>query len=320
MAFQNNIKHWSKKNITKIHVHDFFFRLIYANPDHAKDLLHLAFRPRELSLFNLKTLKSEKDTYLAGVEEGILEERRSDLVFSVRLKGGKQKAHIFLLFEHKSYQDSSVFLQLLRYQTSIYGQDPYAVVFPIIIYHGKKPKWKGPMNFQESLKGLTPTVRESFSKDILNFNCRLVNIAALNLDKETKGLTTRSVLLSLQNAWHLNDAVIKKFLYFSKTESKNIFLNTCEYIKRCNPRYNNSKLQKIALKIFKKEDYMKAVYQEFIEVGLEEGLEKGLEKGRQEEKKQVAVNLLKEGTDVEFVKKITGLSKREIESLKSFKN
>ena len=57
---------------------------------------------------------------------------------------------------------------------------------------------------------------------------------------------------------------------------------------------------------------MKAVYQEFIEVGREEG--------REEVKKQVAVNLLKEGTDVEFIKKITALSKREIESLKSFKN
>ena len=49
---------------------------------------------------------------------------------------------------------------------------------------------------------------------------------------------------------------------------------------------------------------------------LRQTLDELRQKGRQEEKKQVAVNLLREGTNVEFVKKITGLSQKEIEKLK----
>ena len=48
----------------------------------------------------------------------------------------------------------------------------------------------------------------------------------------------------------------------------------------------------------------------------EEGEQRGEQRGRQKEKEQVAVNLLREGTNVEFVKKITGLFQKEIEKLK----
>ncbi len=50
--------------------------------------------------------------------------------------------------------------------------------------------------------------------------------------------------------------------------------------------------------------------------GLETGLKKGLEKGRAEERVAVAMNMLKEGADVAFVTKVTGLSTDEIEELK----
>ena len=294
------------------HLHDFFFRLVYANPLYAADLLSLAFSKKELSLFNLKTLKSEKDTYLAGVEEGILEERRTDLVFSIRLKNTRRKAHIFLLFEHKSYQDPKVFLQLLRYQTSIYSQDPYAVVLPIVVYHGKNAQWNGALNFQDSLKGLTPTLRRSFSGDLLNFRCRLLNIAGPDIDRKARGLTTRFVLLSLQKAWSLNDAVTEKCLRLGVQGPKELFWNTCEYIQRCNPRYNLSKLKRIAERILKKGENMKAIYEGFIEEGREEGREEGMEKG----KKDTAVNLLKMGLEVEKIIKATGLSKKEVLALK----
>ena len=52
------------------------------------------------------------------------------------------------------------------------------------------------------------------------------------------------------------------------------------------------------------------------EEGEQRGRQKGRQEGRQKEKEQMAVKLLREGTNVEFVKKITGLSQKEIEKLK----
>jgi predicted transposase/invertase (TIGR01784 family) len=55
------------------------------------------------------------------------------------------------------------------------------------------------------------------------------------------------------------------------------------------------------------------------EEGREEGLEKGLERGRQEGEKhaslEIARSMLKSGIDAEMVRKITGLSQSELESL-----
>ena len=50
--------------------------------------------------------------------------------------------------------------------------------------------------------------------------------------------------------------------------------------------------------------------------GLEEGREKGREEGRTVEKIEIARNLLAEGSTVELVQKITGLTTEEIEKLK----
>ncbi|WP_404452244.1 hypothetical protein [Virgibacillus necropolis] len=44
--------------------------------------------------------------------------------------------------------------------------------------------------------------------------------------------------------------------------------------------------------------------------------EKGIEKGRTEEKREIALEMLKEGSSVEFIVKVTQLDKEEVESIK----
>ena len=46
-----------------------------------------------------------------------------------------------------------------------------------------------------------------------------------------------------------------------------------------------------------------------------EGLEEGPEKGREEERKKMALKLLKDGIDLSTVSKYTGLSKKVLEKL-----
>ena len=54
-----------------------------------------------------------------------------------------------------------------------------------------------------------------------------------------------------------------------------------------------------------------------LEKGREERREQGLQKGREEQNKEVVLNLLKEGTDLAFICKVTGLSEREILKIKN---
>ena len=51
------------------------------------------------------------------------------------------------------------------------------------------------------------------------------------------------------------------------------------------------------------------------EKGVDDGIEKGITKGAKQEKLQIAENMLKEGTSIEFIEKVTGLTKEEIEKI-----
>ena len=62
---------------------------------------------------------------------------------------------------------------------------------------------------------------------------------------------------------------------------------------------------------------MKDGYNEGIEKGMEKGHAKGLEEGALNKQKEIAKNLLKEGIDIKIISTSTGLSKGEIEKLKS---
>lgn len=69
------------------------------------------------------------------------------------------------------------------------------------------------------------------------------------------------------------------------------------------------------------EETMTTLYEEILHEGfnkgIHQGIEKGIEKGQQQGQKQkallIAQNLLKAGSDKDFVKNMTGLSEQEIE-------
>ena len=60
---------------------------------------------------------------------------------------------------------------------------------------------------------------------------------------------------------------------------------------------------------------METKYEEGIEKGMEKGLEKGILKGKAEEQRQIAVNLKKQGVNIETIAQCTGLSVEEVSEL-----
>ena len=193
------------KKICKI-IHDIFFKELYSDTRYCLDIFKLVLTPSEFALFDWRSLKSEISSFIDSEQR----EKRMDLIFSVNLKRSKKAVRILLLFEHKSYQDSGLLLQVLKYQTGIYRHLSGPVI-PILVYHGKEKKWRGSLNFQDSLEGMT--IRRKFKKNILDFTCRLLNIQELNLKGGAKGLASNPALLILQQVWRMDTELMEK--YFS---------------------------------------------------------------------------------------------------------
>ena len=95
--------------------HDRFFKQLMAQPDAASDFMR-AFLPEDVvELMDLATLEQTAQSF---VDEA-LRVHHSDLLFQVKLRS-KAPAFVYVLFEHKSYVDPGVFVQLLGYLAEIH--------------------------------------------------------------------------------------------------------------------------------------------------------------------------------------------------------
>ncbi len=134
--------------------HDLFFRKTFARRDTALSFLQ-TYLPAEIApVFDFSTFEISKDTFV----DSILQDRSSDILYKVGLEGGGQSC-IYVLFEHKSYQDYMVAFQLLKYMVRIWElqlqqADPQKVkqrhqlkpIFPLVVYHGSTG-WQVDLSF-----------------------------------------------------------------------------------------------------------------------------------------------------------------------------
>lgn len=94
--------------------HDRLFRETWSNRETAADFL-MNYLPAEiLSVTDLESLEICKDSFI----EEELKDYYSDILYRVAFDG--EEGYIYLLFEHKSYADRLIFLQLLEYMIRIW--------------------------------------------------------------------------------------------------------------------------------------------------------------------------------------------------------
>ncbi len=112
--------------------HDKFFREVSSKPDNARSLLQNSLPANILALMDLEILEICKDSFI----EKDLRDYFSNMLYKVNLSGSP--AYVYILFEHKSYYDKYVHLQLLEYMVKIWrlflkqqisGSDPIKMLF-----------------------------------------------------------------------------------------------------------------------------------------------------------------------------------------------
>ncbi|HSH01310.1 MAG TPA: Rpn family recombination-promoting nuclease/putative transposase [Anaerolineae bacterium] len=151
--------------------HDRFFRQTFSQVDIARNYLEEYLPANILPLFDLTHLELQADSFID--EE--LRQHQSDMLYRTRLTTNED-AYFYLLFEHKSYNDSLVALQLLRYMVRFWEQqekarEPLQPIFPIVIHHGPQ-SWFTPTNFA-ALFTLPPAIEPYFP----NFHYHLTDLS-----------------------------------------------------------------------------------------------------------------------------------------------
>ena len=121
-------------------IHDTFFRETMSHKEVAADFLANYLPAAVLEQIKLDTLAITKDTFVDKKQAA----HYSDLLYQVKLTGDRPGL-VYFLFEHKSYPDRFISLQLLRYLLEIWelyrkqhkNTKTLPLIIPIVVYHGK---------------------------------------------------------------------------------------------------------------------------------------------------------------------------------------
>ncbi|MDY0222978.1 MAG: Rpn family recombination-promoting nuclease/putative transposase [Desulfobacterium sp.] len=140
-----------------INPHDKLFREVYSDRENAHSFLINHLPDKVLDLVDMSTLEISKDSFI----EKELADYYSDILYQVTLSDGSAGS-IYLLFEHKSYHDRYVHLQLLEYMVKIWRLhikqhkgEPISlpIVIPLLICHGRQEWPEGTMRLTSMLSG-----------------------------------------------------------------------------------------------------------------------------------------------------------------------
>lgn len=210
--------------------HDKFFKEVFTIGATVEDFL-LNYLPGDVvKLLDLDSLECTKDSFI----DKYLEEYFSDLLFKVYFKDGA-RGYVYILFEHKSYQEPLTSFHILRYMVKIWemslknGEESgFPVIIPLVLYHGEK-SWRSRLYFRDFFD--SPDEMASFIPD---FQYILWDASGYS-DEEVKGkaiLRTALLLLKYIFREDLGDRLPEIFMLLRELSEKRAGLEYIEAILR----------------------------------------------------------------------------------------
>ncbi|WP_341748515.1 Rpn family recombination-promoting nuclease/putative transposase [Candidatus Tisiphia endosymbiont of Sialis lutaria] len=288
-----------------------------------------------LALIDSTSLKLEKDSFI----EPDLSETISDVLFSVKFND--QDGYIFLLLEHQSTVDKMMAFRLFKYMINICDRylttNPKAkrlpVIYPLIIYNGKK-KYNAPLNIWNLFSH--PDLARGFWTN----DCQLINVHDIP-DEELKKKVWSGILLfflkhiherQLLKRWQEISHLLPKLskITIGYDHIRNLLQYTLIFIEQ-NDKIELEKILKNSLTKEKGEELMPSIAQvwkeEGIEIGLQDGIRIGIQdgikigeargeaRGKAKGEAKLIKMMINNGNSIEEVARITGLSITKINEL-----
>ncbi len=309
--------------------HDIFFKSFFSDPKLALEIFQLVFTKEELSLLKTSELKNEKDSFT---------DKYADLIFSAPLKDyPKVHVKIFIILEHKSRYDVSLFSQLLYYQAYLHEQTvkkygrPMPII-PVVFYHGKQP-WRWEKSFQEAFwpqaggkKGKKSKTSLLGRESMLDYQVRVLDVQDPKLRGvfEDKGVKSRGAFLLFKKAWGLRrmgevelKGLVSLFWGVSSEGVKRdqLLLSVVHYMRSLGIGFDVwGKVERLLVNegLFKKGGYMDI--REHIKA---EGIREGWQKGRVEGQQELILKMLEAKADMSLISRVTGLSEQKLKKLQN---
>jgi len=185
--------------------HDKLFRETWSDREVAADFLKNYLPEDILPLTDLNSLEICKDSFV----EDDLKEYHSDLLYKIMLEG--REGYVYLLFEHKSYPDRLIHLQLLEYMLKIWRlalkqttETSLPVIIPMVLYHGQR-KWP----YGTEFSSLFSKHSEKLAAYIPDFGFILRDLTQYS-DDEIRGMVLCRVVMLLFR--HISDPDIARKL------------------------------------------------------------------------------------------------------------
>jgi predicted transposase/invertase (TIGR01784 family) len=171
--------------------HDEFFKEIFGDIEHARDLLRGILPPDIREILDLGRLQRENTSFLTAQ----LAEDFADLVFTCPVEGGS--ALVALLLEHKSWAPRYPHLQLLAYMLGIWERaekdgHPLPPVIPVILYNGQGT-WK-----TRAFSSCFPDLPGRLRPFLPEFRFLLLDLAHEPLEPLRNRFGSRSVRLAVE--------------------------------------------------------------------------------------------------------------------------
>lgn len=194
---------------TMINPHDKLFRETWSNKEVAQDFLMRYLPPPMVALLDFATLEIAKDSFV----DNELREYFSDVLYTITY--GRATGYVYLLFEHKSYPERWIHLQLLDYMLKIWRlflkQQPKGqqttllpIIIPLVLYHGER-EWSINTRFSQMFDMSV----DALTGYIPNFEY-LVHDLTRYADDEIKGTVLARVVMLLFK--HIHDPDILRQL------------------------------------------------------------------------------------------------------------
>ena len=177
--------------------HDEFFRNVFADVAIARDFLENYLPAPILKIVELENLEIQPGTYV----DKKLKKFSTDMLFKTTIN--KREGYVYFLFEHKSYPDRLVALQLLTYMVQIWNQKVnrenathIPMIIPMVIYHGKS-KWN--IGTLEDLILDFDLLPEEAKQMIPDYHYQVYDLSRYS-DEEIKGHAKLRIMISILKA------------------------------------------------------------------------------------------------------------------------
>lgn len=295
--------------------HDATFKKLFGEKEIARDVIEKNLPKEVLDQLDMNSLEKLDGSFINEK----LEETFTDILYGVKINGSD--AYLALLLEHKSYADKLGIFQVAGYVIDAWrkmiadNKKELPVIVPIIIYHGKA-NW----NYEKDIRDMIPefeTLPEYLKQMLPVIRHEFINIGThTEEDMMEYDPLTRMVLRSFKYIYYDKETLVEMFIIsvdeIQSVVSDEVFnkiINTLLlYYSSANKEISEEEIVKKVQELDGKGSKVMTI----LERREQRGIEKGIEQGKIEMVKE----LIKEGSETEFIVKVSKLNRDEIEEIR----